>query len=59
MIKKAYHRLSLKYHPDKNPDNLEKAHEIFKKINNAYEILIDPEKREEYDQDGREDSHID
>ncbi|KAJ7563670.1 hypothetical protein O6H91_03G120100 [Diphasiastrum complanatum] len=46
-IKKAYYKLSLKYHPDKNPE-LE-ARKIFLKIANAYEILKDDAKREQYD----------
>jgi DnaJ-class molecular chaperone len=40
-IKKAYRKLSLKYHPDKNPNNKEQAEEIFKKISYAYGILSD------------------
>ncbi|XP_069881336.1 dnaJ homolog subfamily C member 5G [Dipodomys merriami] len=50
-IKKAYRRLALKYHPDKNPDNPQ-AEEIFKEINTAHAILSDPKKREIYDQHG-------
>lgn len=46
-IKKAYRQLSLKYHPDHNSDN--SAHEMMTKINEAYTILIDEEKRSEYD----------
>ncbi|CAI5461508.1 unnamed protein product [Closterium sp. Yama58-4] len=46
-IKKAYYKLSLKYHPDKNPEP--DAQAIFAKIANAYEILYDAEKREQYD----------
>ena len=53
-IKKAYRKLSLKYHPDKNPNNKEAAEEIFKKISFAYGILSDKKKREEYDQFGRD-----
>jgi len=44
-IKKAYRKLSLKYHPDKNPNNKQQAEEIFKKISYAYGILGDQKKR--------------
>jgi DnaJ-class molecular chaperone len=54
VIKKAYKKLSLKYHPDKNPDNKEAAEEIFKKISYAYGILGDTTKRQQYDKYGRE-----
>ncbi len=47
-IKKAYRRLVLKYHPDRNPGDKE-AEEKFKEINEAYEVLSDPEKRARYD----------
>lgn len=47
-IKKAYRKLALKYHPDKNPGNKE-AEEQFKKINEAYAVLSDTEKRKQYD----------
>ena len=53
-IKKAFKKLSLKYHPDKNKDNPKKAKEMFIKIANAYEVLSDEKKRKIYDQYGEE-----
>ncbi|HMP90477.1 MAG TPA: molecular chaperone DnaJ [Kiritimatiellia bacterium] len=50
-IKKAYRKLAVQYHPDKNPGNKE-AEEKFKVITEAYEILSDPDKRQRYDQFG-------
>ncbi|KAK7278197.1 hypothetical protein RJT34_23222 [Clitoria ternatea] len=52
-IKRAYRKLALKYHPDKNPNNQE-ANKRFAEINNAYEILSDTEKRSIYDRYGEE-----
>ena len=51
-IKKAYRKLALKWHPDKNPNNREEAEEKFKKINEAYSVLSDKNKRNQYDHGG-------
>ena len=50
-IKKAYRKLAMKHHPDRNPDN-PKAEEHFKEAKEAYEILSDSQKRAAYDQFG-------
>src|SRR5512136_1163403 len=52
-IKKAYRKLALKYHPDRNPNNKE-AEEKFKEAAEAYEVLSDENKRSRYDQYGHE-----
>lgn len=44
-IKKAYRRLALQWHPDKNLDNLQEAKEQFQLVQNAYEVLFDPQER--------------
>lgn len=53
-IKKAFRKLAMKYHPDKNPDN-KQSEEKFKEINEAYETLSDPKKKSMYDQFGTSD----
>jgi curved DNA-binding protein len=52
-IKKAYRKLAMKYHPDRNP-NKKEAEERFKEINEAYAVLSDKEKRKQYDSFGAE-----
>ena len=50
-IKKAYRKLALQYHPDRNPED-KQSEEKFKEVSEAYQILSDPEKRAKYDQYG-------
>ncbi len=50
-LKKAYRRLAVQYHPDRNPGN-KQAEEKFKEINSAYQVLSDPERRAQYDRFG-------
>jgi curved DNA-binding protein len=52
-LKKAYRRLAMKYHPDRNP-NKKEAEERFKELNEAYAVLSDKEKRKQYDTFGQE-----
>ncbi len=52
-LKKAYRKLAMKYHPDRNPDDKEAEHK-FKEINEAYEVLSNPEKRSRYDRYGHD-----
>ncbi|CAN8257429.1 unnamed protein product [Cochlearia groenlandica] len=53
-LKKAYRKLAMKWHPDKNPNNKKQAESKFKQISESYDVLSDPEKRAFYDQYGEE-----
>jgi len=55
-IKKAFRKLAVKYHPDRNPDN-KSAEDKFKEINEAYAVLSDPEKKQQYDTFGSSGFH--
>jgi DnaJ-class molecular chaperone len=48
-IKKVYRKLAMKYHPDRNPDNRKEAEQQFKEISEAYYVLGDEKRRQEYD----------
>jgi DnaJ family protein B protein 4 len=53
-IKKAYHMLALKYHPDKNPTNRDEAEKKFKDVSEAYDVLSDEKKKQVYDRFGED-----
>ena len=48
-IKKAYRKMAIKYHPDKNPNDVELATQKFNEISEAFEVLSDTQKRKQYD----------
>lgn len=53
-VKKAYRKLAMKFHPDRNPNNKEEAEKKFKEIGNAYSVLSDEKKKKQYDTYGEE-----
>ena len=53
VLKKAFRKLALQYHPDRNPDNPE-AEESFKRVSEAYDVLSDKDKKRTYDQFGKD-----
>ena len=53
-IKKAYRKMAIKYHPDRNLNNKEEAEAHMKEINEAYDVLKDPQKKAQYDQFGHD-----
>lgn len=53
-VKRAYKKMALKWHPDKNPDDKETAEVRFREVAEAYEVLSDPEKRKQYDAYGHD-----
>jgi curved DNA-binding protein len=57
-VKKAYRKLARKHHPDLNPNDAA-ANKLFQQINEANEVLSDPEKRKKYDQYGKDWQHAD
>jgi len=48
-IKKSYRKLALQYHPDKNPDRIDEVTELFREVQSAYDVLMDPQERAWYD----------
>ncbi len=58
-LKKAYRKLALKWHPDKNPTNRELAENNFKLVSEAYDVLSDSQKRKIYDQYGKDGLRMD
>jgi hypothetical protein len=57
-IKKAYRKLALRWHPDRNPDNQAVAEDEFKRISKAYAVLSDSDKRALYDRTGTEEAYV-
>lgn len=53
-LKRAYRKLAMRWHPDKNPNSKKEAEAKFKQISEAYDVLSDPQKRQIYDQEGEE-----